>query len=170
MQRMLVDFDRVVVSGHEVSVQIALVNSEGEVARDDSRTVGELSFVEAPEYGMLKDNQVIAKEGVLNFTSMYIQMPPGTSTLLQLTVIDLDPYGNLLEFLLEPVKIPIYARPCVLGEMLTEERTCVPCDPGTYSVLTNITEPSVCKPCPQHAICLGGSDMTPQQGFSRVDV
>lgn len=96
-------------------------------------------------------------------------MQPGESTYLKLNILNLDTYGNLLYFIEEPIKIGITARGCDLGEMLTPERTCVSCPPGFYSIERNITQPSICRPCPDHAICFGGADMTPTQGFVRMD-
>lgn len=96
-------------------------------------------------------------------------MQPGVSSMLQLRIINLETYGNELDFLSELMLIDISSRPCTLGESLTQDRKCIPCAPGTYSIAINITEPHDCKPCPNHAICLGGADMTPQRGFVRVD-
>jgi len=66
-------------------------------------------------------------------------MQPGESAMLKLNILNLDTYGNLLDFIEEPIKIAISARGCDMGEMLTAERTCVSCPPGTYSIERNIT-------------------------------
>jgi hypothetical protein len=110
---------------------------------------------------VIKGNNIIAKKGVFDFSTLIIQMKPGPETEIRLNILNLETYGNLLPFLEQPYIIQMYARNCILGEMLTIERTCVPCPKGFYSVETNMTIPTVCKPCPEHAICLGGSDMTP---------
>jgi hypothetical protein len=88
---------------------------------------------------------------------------------LQLNILNFETYGNILPFIQNPIQITIYSRPCITGEMLTAQRTCVPCEPGTFSIKTNITDPSKCHRCPDHAICFGGADMTPAAGFVRVD-
>ena len=88
-------------------------------------------------------------------------MLPDSDARLKLSILNLETYGNLLPFLEKPFYVEIHARNCIMGEMLTAERTCIPCPAGYYSVETNFNQPSICKPCPEHAICLGGADMTP---------
>jgi len=120
----------VVVSGQEIPIEISLFNAEGEVSKDDSSSVAILRFESVPEYGRLNGNQVIATNGVFNFTSFQVTMQPGESAALKLSIMNLDTYGNTVSFVDTPVRIEIYARPCTQGEMLTPDRRCEPCSEG----------------------------------------
>lgn len=125
-----------------------LYDAEGKLAADDNSSVAFFDFETVPPFGDLKGNQIVATNGVFNFTSIKVTMQPGETTALKLKIINLDTYGNPTNFTETPVRIEIYARPCIQGEMLTPKRECLACSEGQYSVLSGITEPSVCKPCP----------------------
>lgn len=76
-RRSLQDLSKVVVSGQEIPIEISLFNAEGEVSKDDNSSVAILRFESVPEYGRLNGNQVIATNGVFNFTSFQVTMQPG---------------------------------------------------------------------------------------------
>lgn len=46
---------------------------------------------------------MIAQNGVFKFENLYIQMQPGESAKLKLNILNLETYGNLLDFIEEPV-------------------------------------------------------------------
>jgi hypothetical protein len=105
-----------------------LYDAEGKIAKDDNTSVAYLEFETTPSFGSLKGNQVVAQNGIFNFTSFLVTMQPGESAVLNLKILNLDTYGNPVNFTDTPIRLDIYARPCTFGEMLTPDRQCLPCE------------------------------------------
>ena len=64
--------------------------------------------------------------------------------------------------------IPVLMRECQLGEIFDESSNrCILCSPGKYVLFLNQTS---CLPCPPHAICRGGHDLSLYPGFWRYSV
>ena len=76
-------------------------------------------------------------------------------------------FNNILTNLSLSVKF----RDCLMGERLTDDYRCEPCDPGFYSFQTVFTESSICLPCQDTDpfLCLGSNLLSPKQGFWRSD-
>ena len=56
-------------------------------------------------------------------------------------------------------------RGCIRGEVQVSAQLCQACEPGRYSFDPS---DSACKPCPANAVCAGGADLVPRNGFWRM--
>ncbi len=81
---------------------------------------------------ILLNNAVIAQDGVYQFRGVELRANPGSSPSLNLGFAGLQTFGNPMSFASAPVKINITVRKCVLGEELTNDGRCIPCQEGWY--------------------------------------
>ena len=61
--------------------------------------------------------------------------------------------------------IEIYLRGCAPGETLKGDDSCIVCPYNTY----NLEAEAICIPCPDGAICYGGSNIVSAKGFWRIN-
>jgi hypothetical protein len=71
------------------------------------------------------------------------------------------------------LKLSLYSRPCLVGEILsTSDESCYKCPEGEFSLIdpmneTNNGSQQTCRPCDQNAYCESGSDLSPNYGYWR---
>ena len=67
--------------------------------------------------------------------------------------------------------LSLILRDCNPGEILMVDQTCRICSPNTYSLKDPmIRKSAICLPCPENAICLGGSSLRPIKGSWRYSI
>ena len=100
--------------------------------------------------------------GTYTFDNYIITGKPNTSFHLHFkTYIDGGEGDLLVEGLFN-----VYLRSCLQGEIIKQSGKCERCEKGRYSLDTKDLR---CETCPSGADCHGGSVMTPQAGFWRID-
>ena len=93
-------------------------------------------------------------QGIASFKDLKISAQPGT--FVNVTI-------NSKLSSVSPISVNVTLRECNPGEII-EGVECILCIPETYSLNTQDSE---CTPCPQNAICYGGFDIVPQEGYWR---
>ena len=84
-----------IVSGVPFSLEVKVLDQEGHVYSDDNTSTALLEFYEEiPEYGVIRGNQAIAKEGVYLFDTLRVNMRPESRQYMQILIINLASYGN----------------------------------------------------------------------------
>lgn len=91
---------------------------------------------------------------------------PGTSPKLAITFIGVETFGNDIDFANNDLNVPIFVRNCTMGEELTVDNRCVPCEKYTY-LLEAPKKPTTCKDCPANAFCYGLNLIAPFAGYWR---
>ena len=85
----------IIVSGQSFSIKVTLFDDDGHVYSDDSTSTAKIEFMEdPPEYGVIRGNQAIAKDGVYLFDTLRVNMRPESKNYFQLTIFNLASYGN----------------------------------------------------------------------------
>jgi hypothetical protein len=114
----------------------------------------------------VRNNEVVAEQGVYKFRNLIVISKPGTSPKIGITFQGVETYGNAIDFANNDLNIPVLVRNCTMGEELTVDNRCVPCEKYTY-LLEAPTKPTTCKDCPSKATCYGLNFMTPVAGYWR---
>mgnify|MGYP006969962016 CR=1 FL=1 len=87
-----------------------------------------------PQY-VIKGGGSIANKGLYEFSNVEVRIKPNTLAVLIIKINGLSNYGNDVSFIENPIKMYMYARPCIAGEMYTALATCQECAFGTYMLL-----------------------------------
>jgi len=89
----------------------------------------------------ISGNQVQASDGVFAFEAVNVIAVPGTSIELDISVTNLETYGNDINFLTDFPTITASPRLCVSGESYTSDNQCVVCAANyyLYEPPTNVT-------------------------------
>jgi len=58
-------------------------------------------------------------------------------------------------------------RECEVGEAFLDSGKCEVCKNGTAYLLMQLTSPGDCIPCPEEALCFGGSKIGPKPTYWR---
>jgi predicted nucleic-acid-binding Zn-ribbon protein len=101
---------------------------------------------------------------------MEIKAKPDSIVVLELevsNVSDETEKESNMDFVRYKKHLIIYIQPCTYGEFFWKDLTCTPCQIGTYN-LTPQKTPGKCALCPKHALCYGGNNLVPQNGYFRL--
>jgi len=145
-------------SGYEVShIDVQLRDQYDEIVRSTNDGDVFCSISETDDSGATVSGQVSAtfRQGVATFTGLIVEKIP-------------DSYVNIsfsTAIVTGTSSLELYFQPCKVGEVLPDSTgTCLYCGFGSFSVDPTDT---YCHDCPDGAVCYGGSDISPYEGFWR---
>lgn len=157
-------------SGHiyRGKLRLALVDQYGSIVTTDDLSSAQLLAQNASEVRVSGNTQVVAVQGVFEFSNYTLTGPPLSTQHLLLTTngIQLDrkttakdpsPYYA-------SVSLRVYFRACQPGESL-QSNECRSCPVNTFS----LTPTDSCMSCPSHVTCYGANIMVPDPGYWRPD-
>ena len=121
------------------------------------------------------ENQVSkAQSGVFLFNNMMIKALSNETVTLRLEVkfdYSLSDYSENMVTFHQDFKF--YVKPCMKGEIITQDYSCTKCLIGFYSLISPMeTDQKItqkCITCPENALCTGGWYIFPNSGFWRID-
>lgn len=157
-----------IAPGKAFSFLVYILDQNGQVYKTESSSKAILKDVNSDSNNRVSiyNGEVVAREGVFNFSQVTITATPGTEISLKLEIQGLQTYGNSLDFVDSPLKLDFGVRKCVAGEQLQADNSCKWCAEGTY--LYDAPEKEVyCKICSRAANCYGGNIVAPLPQYWR---
>jgi hypothetical protein len=149
-------------------LRLALVDQYGNVVATDDFSSAQLLALNTSEVKVSGNTQVVASQGVFEFSNYILTGPPLTTQQLRITTngINLDKKASAKDPspYYASVSLRVSFRDCVPGESL-QSSECRPCPVNTFS----LTPTDPCKSCPSHVTCYGTNQMVPEPGYWRPD-
>lgn len=136
---------------------VNLVDVYGQLVITDNSTTAML--IPQPPIDMQGQAYTVAQQGELYFKNFSLIASPGTTQSLLVKTVS-GRFGGT------DLSLQVYMRDCLAGES-QQGVVCVVCEPGSYTLEANS---SLCKECPDHAACLGGSAIFPDKEYWREDI
>jgi len=148
---LVVDFEKgkpltlTVAPGQVINLTVEIIDQNGDLYSDendasaliDFKTQNEQKPGKAANQSSTWDGKVASKDGRFVFSNLIFKMWPDSSAVAVMTVRGLKSYGNIVGETFPEVNVEfiVKARPCLEGERFATDLSCVPCNPGYYSLL-----------------------------------
>ena len=140
--------------GNFFKINFEIIDCHNQIVNFDSNSLGNLNAkpVDNSHFLTLKSGSMRAARGILTFSTVQINIDPGSSFILS---ISLNLYNILIktsEKLQNSFTFPTIN--CSDGEILLIDKSCYACPNGSYSSNDFPNEiPNICLPCPENAQC-----------------
>ena len=124
--------------GQELQLSIDILDQDGLLYADEETAIATIDFADdlpgRDAAAVISGREAIASGGVFTFPSLIIRQTPDSTSQIELTV-DVEVFGNAVEFVQFPPAFEVQARACIEGERYRDDLSCINCPAGYYLYL-----------------------------------